>query len=178
MTARKHYLTGRAATRDLWVVPEWEGMAEFGPWLLDDGRQVQQVIAAGQVDELPFAVWFRQDQGSKAQRHGDILWGTGSPAKVVSRRFVEALSDLGVTGLSTYPIEVVDRRRRPIEGDFVGLVEPLAGQGEVCSPYPDQRGFSLVVTGRVLEGLRERGVTEYLVEPYQAPNPGSTLNNF
>ncbi|MDF9716315.1 hypothetical protein INN71_15135 [Nocardioides sp. ChNu-153] len=158
-------LRGKSAIRDLWVAPEWEGQPKLGPWLLPDGREIPRLIEDGQADELGFPFWFRQVEGSRGRRRGDLLWGGGSRTKVVSRRFVDALGELGVLDdLMTYPAAILDRRRRVIEADYLGLVEPI-GRGEVRAGLTTQRNSMLTVSARVLEGLRERGVTEFEAEP-------------
>lgn len=156
---------GRYATRDLWVAPEWEGKPKLGPYLLPDGREIPALIVDGLYDELGFPFWFRQVEGSRGQRRGDLLWAGGGESKVVSRRFVDALHDLGVTDdLRLTPVEIRDRRKRPIEADYVALVEPI-GQGEIRAGLTTMRNSVLIVSARVLDGLRERGVTDFLIEP-------------
>lgn len=158
-------LQGRCTTRDLWVAPEWEGMSKLGPYLLPDGREIPDFIVDGRYEELGSPFWFRQVEGSRGQRRGDLLWGGGGESKVVSRRFVDTLHELGVTDdLLLTPVEIRDRRRRPIEADYVALVEPI-GRGEVRAGLTTMRNTVLVVSARVLDGLRERGVTDFLVEP-------------
>lgn len=158
-------LSARHSSRELLVAPEWEGMPELGPHVLDDGREVYEVVMEGRLDELDFPVWFRQQEGSRDKRRGDMLWMGGLHLEIVSRRFVDALGDLGaLDGVRTFPVELRDRRMRRIEADYLGLVEPV-GRGEVRSRMPAWRTFGLAVTARVLEGLRERGVTELKVEP-------------
>jgi hypothetical protein len=163
----EYKLSGPWATRDLWVAPEWQGMPRFGPHLLPDGRDILDLIERGDIEELGFDVWFRQVEGSRGQRFGDLLWAGGLATKVVSRRFVDALEDLGVAGhVRTYPVRMFDRKMRPIEKDYVGLVEPTGGDGEIHAAHPTLRNTGLVVSARVFEGLQERGVTDYRAEPY------------
>ncbi|MDR6174617.1 hypothetical protein QE364_002403 [Nocardioides zeae] len=158
-------LSARHSSRELLVAPEWEGMPELGPWLLDDGRDAYELVMEGRQDELGFPVWFRQVEGSRDKRRGDMLAGSGLGLKVVSRRLVDALEELGaLDGVRTFPVELRDRRMRRIDADYLGLLEPI-GHGEVRARMPEWRTWDLVVSARVLDGLRERGVTELKVEP-------------
>lgn len=163
----EYELRAPSATRDLWVSPEWEGKLRFGPYVLPDGRDIIDLVEAGEVDELDFDVWFRQSQGSRGERFGDLLWTGGLAIKIASRRFVDALEELGVaSAVRIYPVRMFDRKMKPIEREYFGLAEPTGRDGEIHAAHPTLRNSALVVSARVFEGLQVRGVTSYESEPY------------
>jgi len=155
-------IVGKSARVDLWVWPEWEG-----PDTLRDGRDFCQEIGWGRGDQLGAPWWYRQQEPCRATRLADILWSGGaSPFTVVSERFVEVIGELGVTGWSTYPITIVDRRDNPIDG-YVGFIPPLRQPQELLTTgwkrhRPADRFF---VTERVLDGLLAEGVDLFDVWP-------------
>lgn len=158
-------VTGRSAVRDLWVSLTWPDKPTYGPWLLPDGRDIVDLVATGRLDQLGFRIWYEQMEGCRAPlRRNDVLHCGGLQVKVVSTRFVEALHGLGVTGLSTYEADVVLRSGESLSG-YVGLVEPTDPAAEVHSYLPGGPSMPLCVSGRVLRGLRERGVDLFDVEP-------------
>lgn len=152
-------------TQDLWVEPTWEGKPKYGRSTLDDGQEIDDLIARGDLDRIPFPVWFERNTGSSGKRQGDLLWDVGLPTSLVSRRFADAVGDLGVTGTRTYGIELIDRRNGPIEG-YVGFVPRLNGSGEVSSyAWTDgDNSFTWIISARVLLGLKERGVDMFSVQ--------------
>ncbi|WP_029068708.1 hypothetical protein [Jonesia quinghaiensis] len=154
------------SSRELWVVLEGEGKPEYGPWKTSDGRDVIDEIAVGRIAELPFPVDFRRDTASTGKKRGDILWLGGHPLLLVSRRFVEALEEMGVTGWLTYPVELRDSGRRsgePIEG-YVGFVPDLTGNAPVRSYNVGTPNFAIRVRGDILDGLKSRGVVRFSAE--------------
>ncbi|WP_291277900.1 hypothetical protein [Galactobacter sp.] len=159
------------ATTDLWVVPSWEGRPEYGSPTLDDGREVYDVIACGNLEDIPFNVWFERNTDAKGKRHGDILWSGGLESQPVSRRFAQAVAELGVADVKTYEIDLIDRRKGPIEG-YVGFVPSLTGKGEISS-WNWRKGktsFAWVMSNRVLDGLLARGIDGFEYEPLEDEN--------
>lgn len=168
-------ISGDTSTRSLWVSPYWEGKPKLGPFTLEDGRDIIDLIETGKGEELGFPFWFRRTEGSRDKRLGDILWTGGLAIKVVSKRFLDALTDLGVAdGLQTYPATLVDRRGRAIEGAYYGAVEHLGHEGEINAGHDTSRGFSFTVSTRVLEGLRARDVTGFKVNQFRADKSGDS----
>lgn len=147
---------GKSARADLWVDMEWEGKADLGPYLTDDGEDIYDVIAAGRAEELPFRVWAVRDENSRGKCHGDILWGI---VPLVSNRFAQALSDLGVEGFGLYDIDFYDRDGTPIEG-YTGFTVDITGHSEFTSLHWHQglRNEWFLTTQQVLDGLYERGI--------------------
>lgn len=125
-------LRARSETSDLWVVPQWAGKPELGPWVTDDGQRVVDVIADGRGESLPFRVWFEQSPNCKGSRRGDILWVEGLPIGIVSDQFVEELDNLDVSGWSTYQVSIKDTAGHQIEG-YRGFVADVTGDSEVIS---------------------------------------------
>lgn len=148
-------LSGRIATRDVWVTPEWEGRSRFGPWLLPDGRDVVALVAGGDIDDVPFPVWFRPSNSGR--RLGDLLWAGGLSTKLASQRFVDVLVRIGATGYRTYEITFVDRTRRPIEG-YVGIASTGTDPDLDVSHVGGSQNSGLQVTRRVLDALLAAGV--------------------
>ena len=162
MTNEPRFLIwGPWARSELWVAPEWEGRPELGPWLTEDGRRITEVIAEGKADTLGFPVWFEQSQNCRDTKwpRSDMLWNEGSPAKVVSERFVQTLTDLGATGFSAYPVEVRTRKGEAVEG-YVGLVSDTTGTTDVTTPGWEDglQSFGVLVTEKILAGLLEAGL--------------------
>lgn len=137
-------------------------------WRSPDGTPLDEVIGNGEPDSLPFAVRLRQ-QSSTGVRRGDLLWTLGLGIGVVSDRFVDALTDLGVDGWSTYPIAVEDRQGRPIEG-YQGLVADTTGASELVSGawWEHVQSFSYFVTERVAGVLLRAAVDGFDLEPTEA----------
>lgn len=152
-------LSAPSETSDLWVGPEWEGKPELGPWMTGDGQRVVDVIANGHIDTLPYRVWFEQSPDSRGARHGDLLWVGGLPIGIVSDRFIEVLKDLGVTGWSTYMVEIRDAAGDEITG-YMGFVADVTGDSEVVSwAWKKKRQMPLyLTTDRVADALLAAGV--------------------
>jgi hypothetical protein len=151
-------LSGPIATRDMWVMPEWEGRPQFGPWQLPDGRDVTAVIADGSIDDVPFAVWFRPFNSGK--RLGDLLWAGGLSTKLASRRFVDVLDQIGATGYRTYEVTFIDRKRNPIEG-YLGIASTGSDPALDVTHYKGFQNSGLHVKRHVLDALLAAGVDRF-----------------
>ena len=140
---------------------------DWGHWLLADGTDVDDLVAAGDLERLDFVPRFRRYGGGG--QVGDLVWTGGSNAKIASRRFVDVLESIGATGYRTYPAEVVSGRGRPL-GDFVGLaIDPdNPADSDVLNPRP--HAWTFVVTDRVLVALKQTGVTAFRCLPWP-PDP-------
>lgn len=154
---------GKWAQRDLWAVLEWEGVDSVEGRVLADGTYPDDLAAKYGADSLPFRTWFRQTPECRNQRHADILWAGGLATKLVSRRFADRVSELGVTGCRTYEVELYDRRMRPIEG-YVGFLEDRTGKDELTMRAPDWPTFTMVCSRRVLDGLLEVGIDQFEID--------------
>ncbi len=160
--ADRVYLSGRYATRDMWVGPEWKGRPKPGtvppplfPVRLPDGRAVIDVIADGDIDEVPFPVWFQPSNSGK--RLGDLLWATGLSTKLASRRFVDVLEQIGATGYRTYEVTFVDRKRNPIDG-YIGVASTGSDPELDITHYMGFQNSGLYVKRHVLDALLAAGV--------------------
>lgn len=151
--------------RDFWIRTVWEGKPPLGPYTLDDGRDIYDVVADGNLEELPFDVWFERETISRGKRRGDILWG--GPPTLVSQRFADAVAELGVAGCSTFEVNLFSANEGRVTG-YVGFVENTEGTSEITSyAWPESaHSFAWIVSERVLEGLKERGVDMFHVEPF------------
>lgn len=155
------------ADSHLWVEPRWDGIDDSGYWLLPDGRDISEVVAEGQLDEIPFEVWFRAF-GSGTKR-GDLLWTGGLAQKFASQRFVEVLQGLGVTGYITYDLAIVDKKGNPIEG-YVGFATAPTSDDDEIRPLFGRQGFTFLASERVVDALRAAGALDgVVVEPHD-PN--------
>lgn len=149
---------GLSSERDLWVVPEGDSRPEMGYWTTEDGRDVMEVVGAGQADTLAFPVWFEQSPDG-GDRRGDMVWTQGAPMTIVSEAFVEGLRTLGVEGWDTYPVDIRGRDGEAIPG-YVGFVPDATGTSEVVvGSWPNTKPFwSLTVTENVCLSLKEMGL--------------------
>lgn len=93
-----------------WLLPANPGLPEIGPFKLDDGRDIYQLIADGDIADLEFTPTFRHTQGS---HFGDLLWTT-CEMKVASSRFIKALS--GFSGWRSFDIHLLGREGETIDG--------------------------------------------------------------
>jgi hypothetical protein len=141
----------------MWAVPEWEGKPAFGPYLLPDGRDITALIADGDIDDLPFPVWFRRSRGT---RHGDLLWAGGLSTKLASRRFVEVLDRIGATGYRTFEITVIDRKRTSIDG-YIGIASTGSDPELDITHYNGCQNTGLHVKRHVLDALITAGVDAF-----------------
>ncbi|MDK8347520.1 hypothetical protein QP868_10940 [Brevibacterium sp. UMB1308A] len=149
--------------RDFWAVPMWEGKPELGSPTLEDGREVKNVIADGKLDEIPFPIWFERSTYSRGKRRGDILWG--GPPTLVSRRFAQAVEELGVTGCSTYEVDLYSLNEGKVEG-YIGFAENTRGTSEISSYawLEKHHSYAWIISERVLTGLHERGIDMFDVK--------------
>ena len=162
-------LEAKSSAQELWAVPKWQGQGDLGPWLLPDGRQILDLIATGDVAELPFPIWFEPYQ---SYRHaGDLIWTTAE-IKLASVRFVDVLRSIGATGFQTYAATVKSKKGEPISG-FVGLgVNSSSDDTDLTNfPYPVP-SFSLRVRRRVVEALEAAGATDLKIRPWQPDEVG------
>ena len=104
-------LEARSAAKELWALPRWEGQGELGSWLLPDGREVFDLIATGDIDDLCFLIWFEPYQSYP--RAGDLIW-TGSEIKLASQRFVDVLTSIGATGFQSYDADQRSKKSESI----------------------------------------------------------------
>jgi hypothetical protein len=153
--ADRVYLSGRYATRDMWVRPMWKGKPQLGPHLLPDGRRLTDVVADGDIDEVPFPVWFQPSNGGK--RLGDLLWAGGLSTKLVSRRLVDVLQQIGATGYRTYEVTFVDRKRNPIDG-YIGVASTGSDEELDITHYKGFQNTGLYVKRHLLDALLSAGV--------------------
>lgn len=167
--SRDVIVMGLDSQNELWVNAEWQDRPELGPWLTSDGRDVIDLVEEHQLDEIGFPIWFERSPYSRDRERprADVLWAGGMAYKLVSETFAKALEELGVTGFSTYEVDFRDRKGSPIHG-YVGLLEDLTGESELTTPHlqEQRRGFSLLTSQRVLDGLHAAGVTRFRYEAY------------
>ncbi|PMB98227.1 hypothetical protein CJ198_07625 [Brevibacterium luteolum] len=130
--------------RDFWIHTNWEGRPDLGSPRLDDGREVFDVVADGKLEEIPFPVWFERSTDSRGKRRGDILWG--GPPTLVSQRFADAVADLGVTGCSTFDVDLFSVNEGRVEG-YVGFAENTEGTSEISSYAWRERAHSYAWIG-------------------------------
>ncbi len=163
VTTEWYELEARSSAKDLWAIPKWEGQSELGPWLLPDGRDIIELIATGDVDELGFPIWFEPYQSYR--QAGDLIWTT-SWMKLASERFVEVLRSVGATGFQTYETNLRTKRGEAIPG-FVGLgVNSSSDDTDLSNPYPAP-SFSFRARPHVVDALKSAGVTELKIRPWR-----------
>lgn len=160
MTEQWIEIEAPSGTQYFWYYPTSAEQAKYAPWLLDDGRGVIPLLTRGEMDEIPFKVWFVQQEEAYGKRMGDLLWATGPSLKLVSDRFIGALNDMGVTGFKTVPVEIRTLKQDLVQG-YQGFVEDMTDTSEVRSTQPDYPGWSFLISRRIYDGLLERGVDEF-----------------
>ncbi|MEV8375128.1 hypothetical protein AB0P21_20490 [Kribbella sp. NPDC056861] len=152
-----YLLQARSTGRDLWVVPDHPGMPSLGPWRHRSGGLVSELVADGEVDRLGFTPRFKRT--GRGQRVGDLIWTTGDFAKIASLRFVRVLEEIGATGFRTFPVDVVAGDGSPL-GEFVGLAVLDGDESHDLRFSNGVQFWEFAASDRVVEALRERGVTE------------------
>lgn len=93
-----------------WVFPANPSLPKIGPFKLDDGRDIYQLIADGDIADLDFTPTFRHTQGS---HFGDLLWTT-CEMKLASNRFIKALS--GFSGWRSFDIHLLGLKGEIMDG--------------------------------------------------------------
>lgn len=150
----------------------WEGKPELSAPTLEDGREVKNVIADGKRAVIPFPIWFERSTYSRGKRRGDILWG--GPPTLVSRRFAQAVEELGVTGCSTYEVDLYSLNEGKVEG-YIGFAENTRGTSEIRSyAWPEKHhSYAWIISERVPTGLHERGIDMFDVKESSQKNHAS-----
>jgi len=101
--------------------------------LLPDGRDILNLIATGDVNELGFPIWFELCQAY--QRAGDLVWTTAW-MKLASQWFVDLLTAIGVTGFHTSEPDLRSKTGAATRG-FLGLgVNSSSDETDVRNQYP------------------------------------------
>ncbi len=154
-------LVARAGTASAWAFPDNPGQPELGPFKDEQGRDIDQLIANGDVADLGFVPTFRKKHGS---RFGDLLW-TSCEIKVASVAFINALS--GFSGWRSYPIQYLDRKGNAIEGYMGFAVEE--GSGDVFHSLGFQH-WSFGISDEAMDSLRDHGVTGFIAKKIQPPS--------
>lgn len=161
-------LQAHSAQRDVWVEPLWPDMPELGPYLLPDGQRVMDVIARGDVGDLPFPVWLQT--WNSGTRLGDLLWTGGLAILPASDRFIAVLDSVEASGYRTYDIPL---RRNPRGRDggqdipgYRGLAIVSDTDETTLRNRPSGRGFSFLARPHVVEALTGAGVDQFDREPY------------
>jgi hypothetical protein len=156
-------LEAKSSAKELWAVVKWEGQGDVGPWLLPDGREILDLIATGDVDELGFPIWFEPYQSYR--NAGDLIWTTAW-MKLASQRFVDVLTSIKATGFQTYDANLRSKKGEPIPG-FVGLgVNSSSEDTDLSNQYPAPT-FSFRARPRVVQALRTAGVTDLKIKPWR-----------
>ena len=168
-TNEKFEIFGCYAQSELWASLNWVGKPELGPWLTESGEDIIDLVEQGRCEEIGFATWFAPGPSSRDTKRprADFLWAGGLAYKIVSAQFAETLIMLGVSGLEVQPADLRTRKGEAIKG-YVQLFEDLTGESEVTTPFwqNQTRATSLLVTKRIVDGLRDAGVTRFKVEKH------------
>lgn len=154
----------QSATRDAWMVATGPGRPELGPWVLPDGRAVDDLIADGDVDQIPFDVCFEPSNYGK--RYGDLLWTGGMAYKLASQRFVEVLESIAATGYKTFPVRLRDNKKNIIDGyvGFATLKEP--DEEDDIKPLNGAQMPWFLINQRVRDAIVEAGLERIAITPY------------
>ena len=156
-------LEAKSSAKDMWAVVKWEGQGDVGPWLLPDGREILDLVATGDVDELGFPIWFEPYQSYR--NAGDLIWTTAW-IKLASQRFVDVLTSIKATGFQTYDANLRTNTGEPIPG-FVGLGVNSSSEGTDLSNQCPVPTFSFRARPHVVEALRAAVVTDYKIKPWR-----------
>lgn len=149
----------RAVKKDsTWVVPRRKLYRRELGLDVDD---LDSRIAEGRFDdELSPPIRMRRAQ---AGSQGDLLWTKGSDVKVASKRLVAALTEAGMTGFSTFDIDVQDT---DLGDRYVGfVVHRVLGGTDVYAPFRSEPMPSFMVNQRAMDALEAAGVTGFRVIP-------------
>lgn len=155
-----YLLQARSTTRDVWVRHHHDGQFVRGQWQLPDGRDLYDLIAAGDTAQLGFVPRFVRD--NRGTRVGDLLWTTGM-SKIASRRFVDVLESIDATGYRTFPVDVLNRDGSSL-GDFVGFA---VIDGDPARDLRFSNGFQTFrcrASDRVVDALRTAEVTDLSIK--------------
>ncbi|KGM14425.1 hypothetical protein [Cellulomonas bogoriensis] len=152
----------RSAVRDVWIQPRWEGKPALGPWHSADGRDVVDLIAGGDLDQISFPVWFQAF--GRGTRWGDMLWTGGLPCKVASTRFVAVLESIGATGWRTFEVDLRAKGGDPVPG-YLGIATTGPGDDLDVTHLFGFQNLALRVKRHVLEALLGAGVDQFDHEP-------------
>lgn len=156
----------------LWATPALDAAGSGALLTRDARRRFATASRNGELHLLPFTPLFERDpNASTGTKRGDILWSGGLPITLVSRRFAEAIEDLGVTKYDLYDVDFVDFRGGRIEG-YVGFAANLEGTSEVVTGtwHRGWRGMFTIASARVVKGLVERGIDGFHVSPVEEPD--------
>ncbi|WBQ08471.1 hypothetical protein [Kribbella sp. CA-293567] len=130
---------------------------------MPDGADVYDLVADGEVERVGFIP--RYVHGNRGRRVGDLLWTTGSGAKIASRRFIDVLESLGATGYRIFPVTVEYRDGSPV-GDFAGLAVLDSNPSHDLYFTHGAQNFDFAASDRVVAALRNADVTALSITPF------------
>ena len=147
-------LRARRTKADMAVVPRFKVYRrELG--LARDS--LDELLAEGRFDErLTTPIRCRVAQTGN---EGDLLWTEGSNLTVASTRLVTALEAAGMSGFSTFDIEVADSDLGSRYRGFVA--HRVLGGTDVFAPYRSVLTSSFMVNQRAMNVLSAAGVTDF-----------------
>lgn len=154
-------LEGPWGSRRAWASLWWDGLVPDESWgILPDGRDVSDVLVAGDLHPLP-PVWLRvRNTGTYA----DILWTTSMVGVYVSDRFVSALQDAGFDGFQLLPLQVQPKRGERLSGYSLLLPDNSPADAPIRSfPFTNRASSSLDVSAEVLAALTAASATDLRV---------------
>jgi len=153
-------MNGLGRTTWAWGVLSWEGQSDDEWAHLPDGRDVHEVLESGGIDTLP-ECWIKVTNTGK---YPDIIWTGAGLFCFVSRRLLDVLEDLRVTGYRAIPLELRPKRGEPIQGYSMLYFDD--NETDEIRPYPPMNRGSdrFDTTVRVKDALAEAGVVNLEID--------------
>lgn len=153
---------GRMGSSALWVELDWEGQDADAPFTLPDGRQIDEVIEAGEFASIADHVWLSVSNSGKA---GDMLWTTSMAFTAVSGRLLNALRAAGAKTVEAFPLTIRRKRSPNLEGYHLVVVTGQDPNRPVREFPAGRRSTpSLDVHVDVLAELRRQGIDGFVAE--------------
>ncbi|MDN5854272.1 MAG: hypothetical protein L0K86_15755, partial [Actinomycetia bacterium] len=151
-------LRARRSKSDACVVPRFK---EYRRELELPRDEIEERIADGRLGGgLSAPIRFREARGGA---EGDLLWTKDTDVTIASKRMVSVLEDAGMTGFSTF---VVDVDGTDLGERYVGLVAyRVLGGTDVFAPYRSLQTASIMVNQRAMDAMTSAGTTEFRVVP-------------
>lgn len=151
-------IEARSSRRYAWGSLSWKGLPQDEWGTLPDGREVWDVLVAGELTALQEA-WIRIENTGV---YGDMLWSGSMITAFVSSRFASAIQDAGFGGFELLPLEVRPKRGESVAGFSLLLPDNDNPDAPIRSfPYPYRTTVALDVSAEVIATLTSAGITDF-----------------
>lgn len=151
-------IEARSSKKYAWGSLWWAGLIGDEWGTLPDGREVLDVLVAGELAALQ-STWIRIENTGA---YGDMLWSTSMMTTFVSERFASVIQDAGFGGYQLLPLDTQPKRGERFSGYSLLLPDNSDPDAAIRSfPYPYRPTVSLDVSAEVMAALTEAGVTDF-----------------